>query len=254
MESGSALSAASARRLSAWFALWLILGYVFALYAGAIVADIVWDMAVGIRAGMHGGHIPPHLQPGNLALAWSVVTGMLLGAGWVTAFSWYYAKPWLREAGATGVAWQRPTGRDAYFFAIVLAVGLAALVGLVEHLIPPDPEQLTGPLQRLANSHGMAYVLFVIAAVGLAPAVEEFIFRGAAFAALAHRFGTAAAAVVTTLAFVVLHAADKIHYWPGFILVGCLAVTAIVLRLHYRSLWPGILLHATYNGLLILLS
>lgn len=254
MDSESAAKAASARRLSGWFALWLILGYVFAQYAGAIVADIFWGVAVGIDAGLHGGHVPPHLQPGNLALAWSVVTGMLLGAVWVTAFSWYYAKPWLREAGGTGVAWRRPTGREAYFLAIILAVGLAALVGLVEHVIPPDPNQLTGPMQRLADSHGTAHVLFVIAAVGIAPAVEEFIFRGAAFAALAHRFGTVTAAVVTTLAFVVLHAADKIHYWPGFILVGCLALTAVFLRLHYRSLWPGILLHATYNGLLILLS
>jgi membrane protease YdiL (CAAX protease family) len=254
VDSELAANAVHARRLSAWFALWLILGYVFAQFAGAFIADIFWDVAVGIRADVHGGHVPPHLQPGSLALAWSVVTGMLLGAGWVAAFSWYYAKPWLREAGATGVAWQRPTRRDAYFLAIVLAVGLAALVGLVEHVIPPDPDQLTGPLQRLANSRGTAHVLFVIAAVGIAPAVEEFIFRGAAFAALAHRFGVVTAAVVTTLAFVVLHAADKIHYWPGFFLVGCLALSAVFLRLHYRSLWPGILLHATYNGLLILLS
>lgn len=240
-------------KLNAWFALWLILGYVFSQFAGMIVVDMFWGVAVGVDADLHGGHVPPHLQPGTLVLAWSVVTGMLLGAGWVVAFSWYYAKPWLREAGATGVAWQRPTGRDAYFLAIVLAVGLAALVAVVERLIPPDPDRLIGPMQRLANSHGTAHALFVIAAVGIAPAVEEFIFRGAAFAALAQRFDAVTAAIVTTLAFVALHAADKIHYWPGFFLVGCLALAAVCLRLRYRSLWPGILLHACYNGLLILL-
>jgi membrane protease YdiL (CAAX protease family) len=125
---------------------------------------------------------------------------------------------------------------------------------LVQYLLPPDPSQLTGPMQQLSASHGLPHVLFILLAVLIAPPLEEFIFRGAAFAAVARGFGTAAATVVTTLAFVVLHAADKIHYWPGFLLVGCLALAAVFLRLRYRSLWPGILMHACYNGLLILLS
>lgn len=243
----------STRKLTAWFALWLILGYVFSQFAGMIAVDMFWGVAVGIDAGLHGGHVPPHLQPGTLVLAWSVITGMLLGAGWVTAFSWRYAKPWLHVSGRIGVAWCRPVAYEAYLLSLLLAIGLAALVAVVERLIPPDPDRLIGPMQRLANSHGAAHALFVIAAVGVAPAVEEFIFRGAAFAALAQRFDTVTAAIVTTLAFVVLHAADKIHYWPGFFLVGCLALAAVFLRLRYRSLWPGILLHACYNGLLILL-
>ena len=242
-----------AGKLNAWFALWLILGYVFFQFAGMIVVDMFWRVAAGINAGMHGSNVPAHLQPGTLALAWSVVTGMLFGVTWVATLSWRYARPRLHVSGRTGVAWCRPVAYEAYLLSLLLAIGLAVLVAVVERLVPPDPDRLIGPMQRLANSHGAAHALFVIAAVGIAPAVEEFIFRGAAFAALAQRFDTITAAIVTTLAFVVLHAADKIHYWPGFFLVGCLALAAVFLRLRYRSLWPGILLHACYNGLLILL-
>lgn len=252
VESGASVS--PARKPNAWYALWLILGYVFAQFAGSIVVAMAWGIGVAVKAGMQGGQIPQHLQPGVPVLAWSVMVGMLLGTAWTAAFTWRYAKAALREPGATGIAWRIPTRRYAYAVAILIAVALVALVGIVQHFLPPDTSQLTGPMEQLSASHGLPHVLFILVAVVMAPPVEEFIFRGAGFAAVARSFGTGGAVIVTTLAFVVLHAADKIHYWPGFLLVGCLALAAVFLRLRYRSLWPGILLHVCYNGFLILLS
>jgi membrane protease YdiL (CAAX protease family) len=242
------------RKLNAWFALWLVLGYVFAMLAGSVLVGLFWGMGIGVESALHGGKIPAHLQPGTQVLAWSITFGMLLGVAWVLLFTLHHAKPWLRGANATDVAWRAPTRRDSYAVAILIAGALVVLVGVVQHFLPPDLNQLTGPMQQLSASHGLPYILFVLVAVVIAPPAEEFIFRGAGFAGVARSFGTGAAVIVTTLAFVVLHAADKIHYWPGFLLVGCLALAAVFLRLRYRSLWPGILLHVCYNGFLILLS
>ena len=221
----------------------MIVGYVVAQLAG------FWLVTL-IAAATHG--LGLHM---NLPLSgWAVSAGVLLGAVWVVTFTWYFARPWLHDANAGGLAWCAPSQHHSYAVALLMAFTLVALVVVTELLLPPDPRQLTGPMQLLSTSRGATHVLFVLLAVVIAPPVEELMFRGVAFAAVARRSGTAAATLLTTLAFVVLHAADKIHYWPGFMLVGGLALANVFLRLRYRSLWPGILLHMTYNGLLILLT
>jgi CAAX protease family protein len=108
-------------------------------------------------------------------------------------------------------------------------------------------------LAQLSKSRGFPRVLFVLCTVFVAPPLEEFVFRGMAFAAVARSFGTLAAIIITTAVFVFMHCADKIHYWPGFVMVACLGLAACWLRLHYRSLWPGIFLHCSYNALVLLL-
>lgn len=254
MDSNTAAIAAPFRKRTAWYALWLVLGYVFAQFAGSVLAGLVWGVGVAVKAGLHGSSIPAHLHPSIDVLAWSVALGMLLGAAWAAAFSWRYAKSWIREAGATGIAWCPASWRGGYGIASLLAVLLAGLAIAVEHFLPANPGQLTGPMQQLEASHGLPHVLFVLMVIAIAPPLEEFIFRGVAFAAVVRGFGTVTATITTTLAFVALHAADKIHYWPGFLLVACLALAAVFLRLRYQSLWPGILLHVGYNSLLIFLS
>ncbi|HET7921814.1 MAG TPA: CPBP family intramembrane glutamic endopeptidase [Gammaproteobacteria bacterium] len=243
-----------ARRFKGWDALWLILGFIVAQFVGSVLVGLVWGMGIGFQAALHGGPVPAALKPGLQVLAWSVVLGTALAAAWAVMFTWRYAKPLLTQAEATGIAWRAPSWRGSYALAVLLAVLLVALVVVVEYLLPPDPARLTGPMDQLSRAQGLPYGLFVLVAVALAPPIEEFVFRGAAFAALARSFGTLTAVAVTTLVFVALHTADKIHYWPGFLLVGCLALCAVFLRLRYRSLWPGILLHCCYNGLLVVLS
>ena len=46
----------------------------------------------------------------------------------------------------------------------------------------------------------------------------------------------------------IVHAPQKIYYPPGFLDVGLVAVAAVLLRLKYHSIRPGILLHILYNG------
>ena len=210
------------------------------------------SFSTGFEAAFHGGHPAPGVQLGPGLLVWSVMLGLLLAGGWARFFTASYARRLLRVPAPTGVAW-RPAPFRAYGVAVLTVLLLVLLLIWVERLYPPDLSRLTGPMERLTHTHGVAYFVFVLSVVAIAPPLEEFVFRGVAFAAVARSFGTPAAVILTTLAFMLLHYADKIHYWPGFLLVGTLGLAAAGLRLRYRSLWPGILLHCGYNAMVLAL-
>ena len=240
------------RPFNAWHALGLLLGYVLAQLLAGFAVGAAWSFSAGFEAALHGGHPAPGMRLGPGALAWSVMLGLLLAGGWAWFFTASYARTLLRAPGPAGIAW-RPAPFRAYGIAVLAALLITMLAIWVERLYPPDLSRLSGPMERLAHTRGLAYFLFAISVVAIAPPLEEFVFRGVAFAAVARSFGTPAAVILTTLAFMLLHYADKIHYWPGFLLVGTLGLAAAGLRLRYRSLWPGIVLHCGYNAMVLAL-
>ncbi|OYV33542.1 MAG: hypothetical protein B7Z80_23720 [Rhodospirillales bacterium 20-64-7] len=176
----------------------------------------------------------------------------MLASLWVV---WYLARlgpAHVRDGSAAGIAWC-PAPPAGYAAALGCAVLMALLALLIFHLVPPDASRLENlPMAKLLTAHGLAVLPVLLLGALLAPLVEEFVFRGIAFGGIASRLGPAWAAVVTTLAFTLAHAQQKLHYWPGFIAVGLFAVLAAALRLKYRSIRPGILLHILYNGSFLL--
>ncbi|MGH8293201.1 MAG: lysostaphin resistance A-like protein [Gammaproteobacteria bacterium] len=246
------VAAPRVRSLNAWHALWLVLGYVVAQFLGSVLAGAVWGFGKGFEVALEGTRSIAGLKPGLEVLAWSVAAGLVLGAAWAVYFGGRYARNALRSPEPGGVAW-RPAAFRGYAVAALWAVLLMLLAILLEQMYPPDFTRLTGPAEQLARSSGLPYAVFLVCVVFIAPPVEEYIFRGVAFAAVVRSLGVPAAVVLTTLAFVLLHYADKIHYWPGFLLVGALGLAAVSLRLRYQSLWPGIALHCCYNGMVLAL-
>lgn len=234
-----------------WQGLWLVIGYVVAAFVGSVLVGLVWGIGIGIKAGVHGA-VPGIPKPGIDVVAWSALVGVLLATVWGVGFSLHNARPLLKADGPWGFAWRRPA-YQGYFAAVGLAIVLVAVVWGLEQLVPPDAAKLTGPMEQLSRSHGWPHLVFILLALVIAPPVEEFVFRGALFASFARRFGVIVATILTTLVFALFHAADKIHYWPGFVDVALLSLAAIFLRLRYRSLWPAIGLHFLYNAVLIFL-
>jgi membrane protease YdiL (CAAX protease family) len=84
--------------------------------------------------------------------------------------------------------------------------------------------------------------LFVLVA-GAVPLVEEVFFRGALFARLAPVLGTLGTLLITSVCFTASHAEPR--SWPPLLAV---AFVLGVLRQWYGSLWPSVLLHATFNA------
>ncbi|HSN18290.1 MAG TPA: CPBP family intramembrane glutamic endopeptidase [Gammaproteobacteria bacterium] len=230
-----------------WQGLWLVLGYIIAQASGYILLSAYTrGLAPALRALLHE-HRLVHSELSVQQQAWLALFGFLASATWSIWYVRRYAGSVLRRGDSAGIGWRaaRPQGYLAAAGVALLAVAFAAVVVA---LLPPDPDKLTGPTVRMLDTPGLPQqVITALALVG-APLMEEFVFRGAFFAALAGRWGATNAGIVTTLLFMALHVQDKIHWWPGFAVVGFLGALLVLLRLRYRSIWPGMLAHFLYNA------
>jgi hypothetical protein len=202
-------------------------------------------------AGAHRALGASHQDPKLLALG--VLFGFFLSAAWAVFYVRYQARPLLRRGEATGIAWRAPR-LQAYVVGIGVALLAIIFASLMFTLMPPDPNKATGPLSKLLDMPGLPRMTVQALAVLGAPLVEEFVFRGGLFAALARGWGVRWAGAVSTLVFVALHAPDKAGWWPGFLVIGFLGAMLVVLRVRYRSIWPGMLTHFLYNSSFLLLS
>jgi membrane protease YdiL (CAAX protease family) len=225
--------------------IWGMAGFGICMAAGGLL--LVNLLAVG-NIVLIARHAPPRFDvanPGILRAA--VCAGELAAACWVV---WYFRRlgP-VRQAdgSAAGLAW-RPARPRAYADATLYALAIIVFVLALYHFIPPDMTKLASlPMAKLFSGSPLSLLPLLFVAAFLGPVLEELVFRGIAFAGIAARLGPAWAGIITTLLFMAAHYPEKIYYKPGFIDVGLMAATAVVLRLKYRSIRPGIALHIIYN-------
>ena len=232
-------------------AIWLIAGFVVAELAGLLgfllLLNIIRVLAMAVTHG-------PQLF--DAAGAGADVAGTLAGTFTACFWSiWYIRRRGpdrLHDAGPSGIAWRRAPLR-AYGVAAVIAVLIILVVMTLFHFLPPDEAKLDNlPDAALYDAPGWPAAGILLLVVCIAPPLEEFVFRGGVFAALATRFSPLTAGIVTTLVFMAVHAPEKIYYPPGFIDVGLMAAAAAWMRVKFGSIRPGILLHLLYNAGLLL--
>jgi len=233
--------------------IWGLAGFGIAMVAGdALLANILTVENLILIAR----HSPARVDLSGAAfLRATALTGEITAALFV---AWYLRRlgpARTADGSATGIAWRAAPPR-AYMAALAAAVALLATVMALYHALPPDLDKLqTLPMARLFEGSALSVLPLVILATIVAPVVEEIVFRGIAFAGLATRFGPGWASVITSVLFMAAHAQVKIHYLPGFLDVGLMAAVSVWLRLKFRSIRPGILLHILYNtGSMLLAS
>ncbi len=236
-----------------WQGLWLMLGYAVAQYVGSFAVYMGWGIGLGLEAGFHHQRPPAHPSPDAQVMAWAALLGFICSALWALFYVRHQARPLLRRGEATSIAWRAPR-LQAYGAAIGVTLLAMAFASLMVLIFPPDAAKLTGPMSKLLDVPGLPRITVQILAVLGAPLVEEFIFRGAFFAALARGWGLRWAGIISTLVFMGLHAPDKAGWWPGFLVIGFLGGMLVLLRIRYKSIWPGMLAHFLYNSSLLLLS
>ena len=61
-----------------------------------------------------------------------------------------------------------------------------------------------------------------------------------------------AAMLVVTILFTALHAAELVHYPPGFVLIALLSMATLLLRAATGSLFPPVAAHFVYNVFAVL--
>jgi membrane protease YdiL (CAAX protease family) len=186
-------------------------------------------------------------QPAALALA------QLLGLGAPLVFALRLRGEPVRAFAARVLApcpWDRVAA--AGVAGLALQLPLVALTQQVGSLLPAlarSPEE-QARLSELMRIDSVADALWVpVAVVVLAPLTEELLFRGLAQPDLATRVGRAAALVLVATLFAVFHL-DLVSA-PAIAVAG-VALGALADR--WRSVRPGLVMHAGVNALPVVLS
>jgi membrane protease YdiL (CAAX protease family) len=134
-------------------------------------------------------------------------------------------------------SWPRALGLGA----LVLIVVFVA-ISLADPLLHGAREQGLTPT-RWEPSHAGAYAANVGVVAGLAPFVEELTYRGLGYALL-ERYGRWFAIVAVGIAFALDH--GLVEAFPELALFGAALAW---LRMRTESVYPGMVLHATFNGI-----
>jgi membrane protease YdiL (CAAX protease family) len=148
------------------------------------------------------------------------------------------------------VRWNPPQGRWVYG-AMALGVGLglvnALSSGFLERWIPKSL-----PIEQLFSSRSSA---FALAAFGIfiAPPVEELLFRGFLYPALARPLGSLLSVALTGGLFALIHSPQLAHAWIPLLLLFAVGVILTVVRAKTKSVATTVLIHMSYNTTLFVL-
>jgi len=180
----------------------------------------------------------------------SLVGEVLLGAVILLAARWVARRSRGWEA-SLGVV--RPARDDARltvaWSGIQFGVRIAVVV-LVTAAIPWMQHHPSSNLGNVRDLHALGVVLLLLAAVVVAPVVEEIAFRGLLLRALMRRLPFWAAAGISSVIFGCLHAptANDVHAIPAVVIsTTVFGVIQCLLVRHYGRLTPAIGVHAVAN-------
>jgi membrane protease YdiL (CAAX protease family) len=156
---------------------------------------------------------------------------------------------------STGVL--RPLGWSTCSLRTIAA---AAAIGVIAYLLvvqvslrfPPRPGQLGGLLSRAAETPGLTRFGWALLAVGVAPPIEEFLFRGVLLHGFTRSWSSVSAAIAVTILFVASHLPEVRTYWPAVAGLSLMALALLAIRLTSRSLLPAVVMHVAYNCLVVI--
>jgi membrane protease YdiL (CAAX protease family) len=134
--------------------------------------------------------------------------------------------------------------RRAGWKPIVLGTVVALVISVAVTQFGIEPKGIKQAMEVAGEPAMFASSLVVMA--GLAPLVEETVFRGLLYGWIAGRWGTMAAWIVSSLAFAAAHV-ELAHV----ILVLPLGLWFGWLRRRTDSLWPSLVAHMVNNGLAV---
>lgn len=154
-----------------------------------------------------------------------------------------------RMSLSQAIEWNLP-GQRLAVYALIIGFALAVVsdVGeVVFHRWIPDSLPITEYFKDRPSA-------LLLAAFGIlvAPLMEELLFRGFLYPALARWTGTVVSVVITASAFTLLHGAQLGYSWAPLLLIFIVGVALTVTRAITRSVATGVIVHMTYNFVLLL--
>jgi membrane protease YdiL (CAAX protease family) len=229
---------------------------IFAAFLGAqmAVAVVVGVLAGRGKLGTAGGiAVPGRAMPTvdlRVALGAALVGTLLGGLVALLMVRRTFARPGGAEA-RVAVGWRAASVRTCVRAALQ-GFGLVAAF-VVVGVVLPGPRHGLGPLASAASAGGWARAAWAVLAIGLAPPIEELVFRGVLYAGFARRWSARAAGTISVAMFVILHVAEIAAYVPAWFAIAAVGALALRARIATGSLVPAVALHASYNLGLVLL-
>ena len=204
----------------------LVMALVGALFASGILFAILTAAGTDIDTE----------DPGITIAATLIQDAFLAAAALVLAAQ--VARPRAWHFGLRGTRFWRGVKWAAIAFAIYFVFQIIYVAAL-------DPDQQQTTLEDLGAGSSVALTILIgVLVVGLAPAIEEFFFRGFFYGALRTKYSFVPAALINGAVFGAIHAPTGIEAVPPLIALGfafCLAYEAT------GSILPCIALHTLNN-------
>ena len=139
-------------------------------------------------------------------------------------------------------SWGRALGLGFVLLAVVYGV-----IAAIDPLLHGGREQGLTPT-GWEPRHAAAYAANFVVIAGVAPVCEELLFRGLGYSLL-ERLGRWPAIVSVGIAFGLYH--GLVEALPELVIFGCALAW---LRSKTQSVFPGMLVHATFNALALVLA
>jgi CAAX protease family protein len=156
-------------------------------------------------------------------------------------------KPWRKEA-LRCLGWSTASGRSMLAACVAgLALALVMIV-VINPAFPRPPDSRWEIIRPILRGGGWPRHLFAVVTILLGPPVEEFLFRGVIFTALARSWGAVLAATVATVLFAAGHLPQMAGYGPAIVGAVVVGFATLLARTSTGSLLPAVVLHAAYNG------
>jgi membrane protease YdiL (CAAX protease family) len=228
---------------------WLIFLAYFAVQL--FVGFVVGIGATILYLSRHG--VPRHARlPLDLQRAMTLGGGMLAMVAAAAIAYWLVTRVRRREPGVfRAIGWAGATLRvRAFAVACGLALGIALLALLAA--FPPPKDFRPGPLVDSMSAGGWLLAAWIAIAIAIAPPVEEFVFRGVMWTGIARSWDRRLAGAAVTAVFVALHLPETGLYVPAIAAIAALGLATLAIRVASGSLVPAVLLHASYNAVIVL--
>lgn len=201
---------------------------------------VIWSVIVGFLSLIaYAAQLSETEQPKDVAYKWS--SSVAGGIEYAIALGIVF----LLTIGLNRrvfLAFRRPTSwKRATGIAVAVIICVFVVSGVVAQFGNPEKEQGLIP-DHWDSSRAAQFVAFALIVTVVAPIVEELMFRGVGYGLL-EQYGSTAAILLVGLAFALVHGLVA-----GFPVIFTFGVGLAFLRSRTDSIYPCILLHASFNA------
>jgi len=146
------------------------------------------------------------------------------------------------------IHWNMPSGKKA-MYAILIGVGVTFISEIGELVLNRwIPKSL--PMTELFKDRSSTFLIAGFAVL-VAPFMEELLFRGFLYPALARRTGVISSILITTSLFTLIHGSQLGYSWAALVPIFFVGTVLTVTRAVTNSVATGVLIHMTYNFVLM---